>query len=217
MQNLGHLIAEATSTLTPSNTEASRTSDWRPKLDAYEPSLVRAAAACAKFIADMAAMRAPYWLTFAGIQGSGKTMLARQLFEQAKQHNPGDYRNNPCWVSGTGMHDESNRRPNCVWLHATNFADRMRGGEYDLPEFLQADFLVVIDDLGSVRDKTEFVADGLYRFADRRMHRWAVWTTNLKIEEISLRMDARIGSRLLRDENRLVTITAPDYALRKRP
>jgi DNA replication protein DnaC len=201
---------------TQSHLQASPTnSDWRPTLDEHHESLKRAANACARFVADMAKGATPYWLTLAGIHGSGKTMLASQVFQAGRQYNPGEYKNNPIWVTGSGVHDPHQRRPNCVWLHSAKFADRMRGGEYDLPEYLRADYLVVMDDLGAARDKTEFVVDALYRLADLRMHRWTIWTTNLSAKEINERMDPRISSRLIRDENKFVTITAGDYAMRK--
>lgn len=184
---------------------------WRPDIDAYEPSLKQAAARAEKFVADMARGAQPYWLTIAGPQGTGKTMLARQILAQARLHNPGD--RSSIWVSGSGVHDERNRRPRCVWLHAHEFGDRMKAGEWDLPEYLQADYCVVLDDLGAARDKSDFLADALYRLADRRMHRWTVWTTNLTLADIRERLDARISSRLIRDENAIVSITAKDYAL----
>lgn len=153
----------------------------------------------------------PYWLTLSGVHGCGKTMLARQIFAQSRRHNPGD--KSSIWVSGSGVHDEQNRRPRCVWYHAHDFGDTMKDGVWNLPEYLQADFCVVLDDLGAARDKSDFLSDALYRLADRRMHRWTVWTTNLTLDEIASKLDARISSRLVRDENAIVSITAKDYAL----
>lgn len=188
-------------------------SGWTPDIDAYEPSLASAARLAARFIADMERGAQPYWITLTGKQGCGKTMLARQLYQQSKLTNPG---RGSLWVSGNGVYDSRDRRPNCVWSTSNDFADRMRNGEYDLPEYLRADYCVAIDDLGAARDKTEFVADGLYRLADQRMHRWMIWTTNLDLAEIGARLDPRISSRLIRDENVFATISAPDYAMRKR-
>lgn len=213
MQTIAQATAEALKTL-PCTTECAKSSDWRPTLDAHNRSLVAAADAAARFIADMAAGAQPYWLTFSGQQGVGKTMLARQIFERARDHhNPGRH---SIWQTGFGVYDESNRRPNCVWLTANGFKDRMLGGDYDLPEYLRQDFLVVIDDLGAARDtRDNALSDGLYRLADRRIGRWMVWTTNLTLREIAERLDPRISSRLIRDDNRLVRIEAPDYALRR--
>jgi DNA replication protein DnaC len=213
MQNIGQAVAAALKT-SRTTAESPTSSGWKPTLDAYHPDLVRAAEACAKFAADMEREAMPYWLTLSGPQGSGKTMLSRQLHEfAAKNCNPGRH---SLWVAGTGVYEESNRRPNCVWLEAYRMAERMRGGEFDLPEYLRPDYLVVVDDLGSARDKTDFLADGLYRLADQRSHKWMIWTTNLTLKEISANLDPRISSRLIRDDNRIITINAPDYALRRR-
>lgn len=155
----------------------------------------------------------PYWLTFLGPPGVGKTELARQILAQSKLNNPGRH---SLWVAGSGIRVEENRRPNCEWFTQSSFGDRMRGGEFDLPEYLRPDHFVAMDDLGAARDKTDFVADGLFRLADVRSHRWMVWTSNLSLPDISQRLDARISSRLIRDDNRLVTISATDYALVKK-
>jgi len=191
------------------------TSNWRPTLTITHPSLAVAADACAKMIADMERQADPYWLTLLGNPGVGKTMLARQTFTQSRKCNPGDLTS--VWVTGTGLYNPDNRRPRCVWFDAPEFKDRMLGGEYDLPEYLRADYLVVIDDLGAGKDtRDNALADGLYRLANQRMHRWMIWTSNLALRDVAEKIDARVSSRLIRDNNRLVTITAPDYALVKK-
>lgn len=190
---------------------------WRPSLNAYEPSLAAAAVALAKMAADMARGADPYWLTLAGPFGCGKTMLARQLFDHARDHcNPGRF---SLWQAGHGIRSEHSRRPTCQWFTADTFAQRMAGlGEWDLPESLRPDYLVVIDDIGRTRDTANATfADALCRLADNRLHRWTLWTTNLTLAEISNRLDARIASRMIRDDNRLITVSAGDYALRKIP
>jgi len=166
------------------------------------------------FARDMARGEDPYWLTLSGLQGTGKTMLARQVYQYAAKHcNPGRH---SLWLAGTGIYSEQNRRPRCVWFTASEFRDQMLSGDYDLPEYLRADYLVAIDDLGTARDtRTDAVADGLYRLADNRVGRWMIWTTNLTLPEIAQRIDPRISSRLVRDSNRICTINCGDYALRK--
>lgn len=157
----------------------------------------------------------PYWLTFLGAPGVGKTMLARQTFAAARRCNPGDRQS--LWVTGTGLYDQRDRRPRCVWFSAPEFKDQMLGGDYDLPEYLQSDYLVAIDDLGANPDtRDNRFADGIYRLANNRVGRWMLWTSNLSLNDIRGKIDARVSSRLIRDNNRVITITAPDYALRNR-
>jgi DNA replication protein DnaC len=203
------------------------TDSWRPALDAYEPSLVKAAEHAARFVADVragallgAASRSIWpgnarWLTLIGVCGSGKTMLARQIFRAAEASNPG---NMPLWSLGTGVRHERDRRPRCVWLTATEFADRMLGGEWDLPEHLAADFLVAIDDVGAARDtKANHIAEALYRLCNVRLGKWTLFTSNLNLSDIAAKIDERVASRLIRDGNVVHRITAGDYAMpRKR-
>jgi DNA replication protein DnaC len=167
------------------------------------------------FLAEMEAGKPGRWLTLTGKQGVGKTFLARQILERSKLSNPGRVSLwSPLGASGT-MQDRD-RRPYCIWLDATRMAERMRGGEYDLPESFGPDWCLVVDDIGTARDRTDFLAEGLYRLANSRLGKWTVFTSNLGLQEIAERIDPRFASRLIRDENRIVTITAPDYALRRK-
>lgn len=189
-------------------------SRWSPKLDAHEPSLQQAAADVSRFVSDIAAGAIPYWLTLTGIPGSGKTMLARQIYAESKKYNPGEA---SLWVPErqTGALRDSDRRPYCIWLDATVFARKLKEGDYNLPESYGTDFLVVFDDLGASRDKTDFVPEAIYRLASTRLRQWTVWTTNLTVQEIKDRLDPRIASRLLRDDNKFITLRCGDYALRR--
>lgn len=181
---------------------------WRPSLETAHDTtgtLAKAADAAALLVAEMGARRTPHWLTFAGTRGSGKTMLAGQIMEQAQALNPGAA---SLWIGPA-------RRPRCVWYNETEFAQAVQEWPR-LPEYLAGDYLVVIDDLGTARDRWDQVADALYRLANARLGKWMVWTTNLTHAEIEAKIDARLASRLIRDGNTAVRITAQDYALRNR-
>lgn len=194
---------------------------WRPALDEYERSLTVAADECARFLADARAQakerpagtcRDGRWLTLGGVCGCGKTeRLALPTFKAASEFNPGAA---ALWVNGTGVYMERNRRPQCVWLTATAMADRMRRGEYDLPEYLGHDYLVAIDDVGAARDTTSFIAEALYRLCNVRLGKWTIFTTNLSLAEVAKQIDPRVASRMIRDRNVAVSITAGDYAMR---
>ncbi len=195
------------------STTTATSDNWRPSLDEHDPSLKAAADACAQFIGEMEAKQTGRWLTINGEAGCGKTMLARQVYLRAVACNPG---NSPLWVDlnqKPGI--TAKRRPRCVWLDAAEMAERMKGGEYDLPEYLADDFLVVLDDMGAVRDKTDFLADATYRLCQQRREGWTIFTSNLTMAEIAARIDERVASRLIRDRNVQVRITAGDYALKR--
>ena len=181
---------------------------WYPdiNLDGDTTGTIRAAAdAAAAIVAEMRANAAPRWLTLTGLQGTGKTMLARQIFAESQSLNPGAA---SLWIG-------DRRRPRCVWLDETDFAEAVMA-DARLPEYLAGDYLVILDDLGSARERWDRVADALFRLANARLGRWTIWTSNLTHREISDSIDARLASRLIRDGNKGVRITAPDYALRNR-
>ena len=204
-------------------TQESRTTGWVPNLDAWEPSLVQARQVCSRYVADMEQGRQPYWLTLTGANGCGKTRLLQQLFRQAQRLNPGNPANNPIWPpdwetrprGAVSVYEDS--RPLCRWFTESGMAAKMREGFWELPRLLQEDWCVALDELGGARDPTNFVADAVAQVCDLRLGRWTLFATNLTLGEISQQVDARIASRLIRDDNRVLTITAGDYALRTRP
>ena len=169
----------------------------------------------------MEADAAPYWLTLTGVNGTGKTMLMRQVFEQAKRINPGAHHNNPIWPPNwqefrKGDNVYNDKRPYCIWMDEASLARRMRAGEYNLPRDLRTDYFVAMDELGVERDPTNFVSNALSMVCENRIGRWSMFATNLKLNEISERIDARVTSRLVRDNNRVITIEARDYAFRRK-
>lgn len=140
-------------------------------------------------------------------------MLAAQTYKQAATLCERATANHP---QAVGIYSDKTRRPNCRGMDEARFARLyLDDRQYDLPEYLAHEWLVLYDDLGSKRDGKEVLADAILRLANQRLGKWTLWTTNLNLDEIRLRIDARVASRMIRDENRLVTITAGDYA--KRP
>ncbi len=188
----------------------SPTSNWRPALDEHHASLTRAADAAAKFVADIERGAAPYWLTLIGEPGCGKTMITKQTFNEAAKHRDAATANHP---QQSGVYDERRRRPFVRWIDETNFSRLLLDDkQWDLPEYLAHEWLVCYDDLGSKRDAKDLIGDALFRLANQRLGKWTLWNTNFSLQEISTRIDPRISSRIIRDQNRLVTITAGDYS-----
>lgn len=202
---------------------------FEPQIDAYEPSLELAASSARRFAEKLADYSAPVasvsnpfhgalatppcagrWLTLAGLNGCGKTMLARQLYNHAKAINPFG---GALWKK---TDSNTSRRPNVVWIDEVEFSSRCKGGEYDLPEYLGEDWLVVLDDMGASRDTTGFVGDMIFRLCNARREGFTIFTTNLSHEQVATRIDPRVASRLIRDGNIAVRIKAGDYANRQR-
>lgn len=204
---------------TLTTTPKSKTTGWKCRIDAYEPSLRAAKAACEAFVADMERGASPYWLTLLGANGCGKTMMLRQVFQEAKRINPGNPAHNPIWPPNWATFEPkvnfyTDARPYCLWYDEGGMASRMRSGDYELPRNCRTDFFVGLDEVGITRDPTNFISEAVGTLCENRLNRWTVFASNLSLPQISERMDARITSRMVRDENRLVTIQAGDYALR---
>lgn len=174
---------------------------WRPTMDAYHPSLVAAADACAQFVADYIADNPPYWLTLSGPTGCGKTMMLEQVHRQIAR------------VFADREPTSHSRAPRS--FDAYGFTSRMRGGEYELPKELASASLLSFDDLGASRDTTGFVADSLCWLAEMRLGHWTMWTTNLDSSALVQRIDERFVSRLVRNGSRVITIAAGDYCARR--
>ena len=209
------------------------TLEFQPDLEAYEPSLVSAKDALTAFVSaccsPLPVNRPAYdpfsqaigeatnpkpgtWLTLAGVNGCGKTMLANQAYSYVSRHYPFA---GSVWISGERGRLTS-RRPKCVWIDEVSFSKRCKEGEYDLPEYLADDWLVVLDDLGASRDKSGFTGEMLFRLCNARIGKFTLFTTNLDLAGVSNQIDPRIASRLIRDGNEFKAITAGDYSIRKR-
>lgn len=165
-----------------------------------------------RMVADMARGAEPYWLTFAGVPGVGKTWIARQIYVEGRKHNLRATKDCP---QQYGTYDERRRRPDCRWIREDEFAQLLlTDKQYDLPEYIAHEWLVGYDDLGTKCDTKarDVMGDALCRLANQRLGKWTLWTTNFTLDEISARIDARVSSRLIRDSNKFLTIQAQDYA-----
>lgn len=147
---------------------------------------------------DMDNGKTPYWLSFCGQSGTGKTFLGRDCLNYAR--------------ALMGYH--KSLKDGCMFFAWPDVIFDLREGKY----FLEDDFkdcnCAMLDDIGADRDPTGFAADTLYRFLNRRGGKWTIITSNLKLEKLG-EIDTRIASRLIRDLNVCVNCNTIDFALRK--
>ena len=162
----------------------------------------------ADFVAQMAAdfrgdnSVCPHWLTLSGVSGCGKTMLVREVFAFADRHLGGVY----------------NRTAQCMqpsrlaFQKIVNMVDDWRDGVYRRQADEEAD-LLIIDDIGAERDGTGFVKGKLFDLLERRLGKWTILTTNLKLRSIQDNYDVRIASRIIRDGNIYRPVKSGDWWL----
>lgn len=171
-----------------------------------DPSLTGALEAAARFAADINHTE-PYWLSFLGKSGVGKTHLARRIFRHFMGVSRFDLSFNP----------ERNRIEGNTgnWCNWRKLCASVREGNYGWVEDLCEDWFVVLDDIGTEYDSSGHLASVLDRIIAGRKKKWTVLTVNLSLEQISEKLDPRIASRMLRDGGQIVDMSeATDYSLR---
>lgn len=150
--------------------------------------------------------KTPYWLSFSGRSGTGKTYLAKMIFKYILRHIAKDYdigERNSIYLG------------NCYFTTADKLAEKWRTMmRAYIPEISEADFLVV-DDIGTTADKSGFITDAMYSLLSRRLGRWTILTTNLTYKAISEQFDERLADRMIRDDNRVVKFDCDSFVKRK--
>ncbi len=170
-----------------------------------EPVLVGMVAAAREFCAAMKRQDRPYWLTYCGASGTGKTHLAKGINAYFQKHIYGrQFVFEPdvirCQYGG--------------WWPWSKIVNHMRDGKYGSFEGMCEDWFCMIDDVGSERDPTKFATDKLLEILNQRRDKWTVITSNLFLDDIGEKMDVRISSRLLRDGSKVIQNNVKDYNLR---
>jgi DNA replication protein DnaC len=148
----------------------------------------------------------PYWLTLSGRSGCGKTHLARAVWKQFMDQNRFDVsfdQGNQRVYGGSGM-----------FVKWREFCAIIRAGGYGLIDDVCQEWFVIIDDLGSERDNSGFIAEAIDRIFAARIGKWTMITTNLTLKDISEKIDVRVADRMLRDNGVIVETNCQSWALR---
>ncbi len=169
----------------------------------YEDSLVRASKAARKFVEDVVASpwSRGYCLSLCGKSGNGKTMLA-DLVMAALLVDPWGF---------SGVVPIAASRGSVRRFSVVKFDMR----QWQQVEAMAEPDLAVLDDVGADNDEKKITASKVDAALRRRAGKWTLVTANLGLREIAAKVDSRVASWLVRDENKFVEITAGDYALRK--
>jgi DNA replication protein DnaC len=140
------------------------------------------------FYDDMCTGKSPRWISALGQTGTGKTEWAKRVKSAAS------------------------RNMTAQMFHWSNVCDDyLAKRDYGVLDYMaNLDFLV-IDEIG-LKDWKHANRD-LSALLNKRLGRWTVITSNLTQAELA-DIDARIASRLVRDNNRIVTMKedCPDYS-----
>ena len=172
-----------------------------------DPALTEARNAALGFIDDMVKRKAPRALTLCGPSGTGKTMLAKLIWERV-----GEYGGLAWKHLGDGRFYRPENR-SCSWWDWRVISDEMKGGQYGAFEDATRDWFVVLDDIGADYDPNKFAASKLDKLL-RSRRGWTVITANLYLPGIAESLDTRIASWMIRDGNKVVEVRTKDFSLR---
>ena len=177
-----------------------------------EPSLIRALVLAKKFVSDILAhpWRDGYCLSLCGPSGTGKTMLTEIIFNELKFNRWGFCDAIPEDVDHGWLRQFSARS-----YDMRKVSDGFKVGRFDVVDGMEENHLTVLDDIGADYDPKKITASKVDRVLRSRRGKWTLATFNLPLHEIGEKLDSRISSFLIRDDNRFIEIKAPDFALRK--
>ena len=171
------------------NTNAQPPSHPLNNFDAYTPELKLALTGTERLVGSALAGDSPRWLSLLGVQGTGKTHLAKAATD--------------------AMRDQGRRAQMWRW---SSIMDRLRSGQWGLKDQLFSLPFLAIDDLGAGHD-TAFSQAFADELADKRLGKWTMWTSNLTYQQIGDGLSWRVHSRMMRGGSAVVEILeTPDYS-----
>lgn len=176
-----------------------------------------------RFCSDIMQGAPPRWLFLCGSSGCGKSHLAKAAAECIGKYAEWCYNKH-----GRPLVDPRLERYESTWPYAqagqifvkwARIIDSARDGNYDPFKLATKDYFKVIDDVGAEgfgqdRKPTAFVINQLGKLADERLRKWTIWTSNFGLGDFAELFDSRIASRMLRDGNTVIEVSARDFNTR---
>lgn len=145
----------------------------------------------------------PRWLSLLGISGTGKTLLAGEVYKWAKACQ---------WINKIN-HRQGGLIDTVRKVFWPKLLTKLRNQEYWLLDELAECNFVFLDEIAVEHDPSGFAKDKLCELLSRRVRGWTVLTSNLTLGKLA-ELDARIPSRMIRDGSVAVEMQTQDYSLR---
>lgn len=149
---------------------------------------------------DFANASKPRWLSFVGKSGTGKTFLAKLVYEAMFELRP-NLRSHKTLISG------------CQWAFWPNICNKLRNREWWLLDTLSDANLCFIDEVCCEYDPSGMLREKLCEILSRRVGKWTLLTSNLTLAKLG-EIDLRIPSRMIRGNSVVVEMDCQDYWLR---
>jgi hypothetical protein len=180
-----------------------------------------------RFCSDIMQGAEPRWLFLCGSSGCGKSHLAEAAAHCIAKYAEWCYNRH-----GRPKIDPKGERYDTSWPYAqcgpifvkwARLIDTARDGDFEPFKIATRDYFKVVDDVGAEgfvqerggeRKPSAFVINQLGKLADERLRKWTIWTSNFGLGDFAELFDTRIASRMLRDGNSVVEVSARDFNTR---
>lgn len=155
----------------------------------------------AKAFADLATINyEPYWLSFCGTSGTGKTFLADIILNKLRGIK--------------ALVDHPTLTCGIMRRHWPSVVKKLYDWEtWRLDEMADAN-LLLLDEVSCAVDQKGFEREWLWRVLSARPKKWTIITSNHPLEQIATLIDVRIASRMVRDGSVVVEINTIDFSNR---
>jgi DNA replication protein DnaC len=187
----------------PANMETSQTDNvqkWATwlNLKTYDDNaLIKAVLQCRDFAKAFTVRDHPRWITFLGVTGTGKTHMARRLWDsqssRVKWHNTKFIQHEVYW-------------PKLV-------SELRSGNAFEKVRDMMSWPVLFLDDICAERDTTGFTSEQLNMLLGCRENKWTIITSNKLLGQIA-ELEPRIADRMIRNPNILVELKTISHSLR---
>jgi DNA replication protein DnaC len=142
----------------------------------------------------------PYWLSFCGTVGTGKTLLADITLSQLRRVK--------------ALVDHPTLKCGIIRKHWPKVMTRIYSGEFWHIDDMADANLLMLDEIACARDPNGTERESLWRVLSARAFKWTIITSNYSLEKISTLIDTRIASRMVRDGSVVIAANTEDFANR---
>lgn len=142
----------------------------------------------------------PYWISFCGTNGGGKTFLANIIFNQLRT------------LPNLALH--FTLISGVMKIHWPTLVPKLYNREmWRLEDATDANLLLV-DEIACSADNRGIEREWLWRLLSGRQHKWTIITSNHSLQQIAEQIDARVASRMIRDGSVVVEVNTVDFSNR---
>lgn len=145
-----------------------------------------------------------------GSNGCGKTCLAKRIQSIFTNNR---FKIGPVYCDNAGDDGEPGTKiADSIFAHWPIIVDGTKNNEWGIFDYLQAEYLTILDDCGAEHDPSGIGLEKLYLILNRREQMRTIITTNFPPDKWEEKFERRISSRMLRNSVHINLSEVPDYS-----